>query len=283
MLRNHWSAYRASILSTLAGLSVSVAVEYTQMYLPVRVSSNIDIISNTVGAFCGAITALVIANYTWFSHLKSWHEQWIKVGRSTDFGLALLVAWMFAQVNPSLPMLGSVIVSAISRWPFDIVHSAPFNWLECSEVALNMLLLGVLLSTLVRELRFTLSTLLLVLFIVTVIKFIAAAVLLKSWAVLLWLDTEAMFGIIAGLLMLLAAMMFSHKWLLKIGFLAAILYLVLVVNLILDTSPSAVMRLYHWHYIHMLNYNGLSQVINLAFPVLLLGYLLRARLLKVVK
>ena len=35
------------------------------------------------------------------------------------------------------------------------------------------------------------------------------------------------------------------------------------------------MRLYYWHYLHMLNYNGLSQLVLVLFPVLLLGYLWR--------
>jgi hypothetical protein len=35
------------------------------------------------------------------------------------------------------------------------------------------------------------------------------------------------------------------------------------------------MRLYQWHFGHLLNYNGLSQTVMLAFPLLLLGYLWR--------
>jgi len=37
------------------------------------------------------------------------------------------------------------------------------------------------------------------------------------------------------------------------------------------------MRLYQWHYGHLLNYNGLSQTIALVFPFFLLGYLWRVR------
>jgi hypothetical protein len=45
---------------------------------------------------------------------------------------------------------------------------------------------------------------------------------------------------------------------------------------VLDSqAPTAAMRLYQWHYVHLLNYNGLSQTIKLIFPVLLLGFLWR--------
>ena len=275
MLRRRRPAVQILLLATLTGLLLSVMMEYAQMYLPTRVSSNGDLLSNSFGAFFGAMFALKIAGLSWFSRIAIWHEKWFKRETIVDFGLALLALWMFAQINPSLPMLGSVFVREVARWPFDIVPESPFKLLECAEVALNLLLLGILLSTLLRERRHTMSALLLVLCAVTLTKFIAAAVLLKSWALLLWLNSEAVLGIIAGLLLLAAAMRLPRSRLPAYGALAAISYLILVLGLLLDSSPSAAMRLYYWHYLHMLNYNGLSQLILVLFPVLLLGYLWR--------
>lgn len=280
MLHNRMPAIRVVLLVTLACLSLSLAMEYAQLYLPVRVSSKTDLISNSMGALLGAAVALNIAEYKWVLLIKVWHDKWFKHGRHNDFGLALLALWVFAQVNPSLPMLGSVFVSEVARWPFDIVPAAPFNWMECGEVALNLLLLGVLLTTLLRERRHTLNALLLVLCMVTLVKFSAAAVLLKSWALLLWLNSEALLGIMAGLLLLATAMRLSRNWLLGFGALAAVIYLMLVLDLLLDSKPSAPMRLYHWHYIHMLNYNGFSQLVILLFPALLLAYLWRIGMLR---
>jgi hypothetical protein len=56
---------------------------------------------------------------------------------------------------------------------------------------------------------------------------------------------------------------------------AALGYLVLAHGVLESGSPSAAMRLYQWHFGHLLNYNGLSQTVMLAFPLLLLGYLWR--------
>jgi VanZ family protein len=275
MLRFRWPAPHALLGAMLTGFILSAVMEYTQIYLPSRVSSNSDLLSNSTGTFCGAAFALFIARYTWFERIKTWHNKWFKHGRMSDFGLALVFLWIFAQTNPSLPMLGSVFVSAVARWPFDIVPAAPFNMMESAEVALNFLLLGILLLTLMRERRYTMGALFLVLSTVTLIKFISAAVLLKSWALLLWLNSEAMLGILAGLLLLLVAMRLSRNWLLGFGTLAAILYLLLVQNMLFDSPPSTAKHLYHWHYLHLLNYNGLSQLVNFLFPILLLGYLWR--------
>lgn len=280
MLRSRWSTARVLFASALCGLLLSMGMEYAQMYLPTRVSSNTDLLSNTLGTFFGAAFALTIAEQVWFSRIRSLQEKLFKHGRINDFGLALVALWVFAQTNPSLPMLGSVFVREVARWPFDIVPELPFNWLECAEVTLNLLLLGILLSNLIRERRHAISALLLLLFAVTLIKFFAAAILLKSWALLLWMDSEAMVGMLAGLVLLLVILRLPHRKLLGIGALSAVLYLVLLQDLLLDSKPSAAMRMYHWHYIHMLNYNGLSQLVILLFPVLLLAYLWRTGILR---
>lgn len=278
LLHNRWPIPLLLLLTTLTGLSLSLAMEYTQMYLPSRVSSNADLLSNTMGTLIGSVFALTISKYTWYSRIAVLHNKWFKHGMLIDFGLALVALWVFAQTNPSLPMLGSVFVREVARWPFDIVPATPFNLLESSEVALNLLLLGILLSSLLRDRRHTINGLLLVLSTVTVIKLIAAAILLKSWALLLWLNSEAMLGIMAGLLLLTAALRLSRIWLLVFGAVANVMYLLLVLDLLFDSKHAAPMRLYHWHYIHMLNYNGFSQLVILLFPVLLLSYLWRTGL-----
>ncbi len=273
MLRSRFAALHVLLLATLIALLLSVSMEYAQMHLPRRISSNTDLFSNSIGAFLGAAVSLMISQHVWFTRITELHAKWFKRGKVSDYGLALLAFWIFAQINPSLPMLGSVFVSEVARWPFDIVPQPPFSWLKSAAVALNLLLLGILLTTLLRERRHTINALLMLLCAVTLIKFIAAAVLLKSWALLLWLNSEALFGIIAGVLLLAAIMRLRVGWLLAVGALSAVFYIVLMQFLLLDSKPSAAMRLYHWHYMHMLNYNGLSQLVILLFPVLLLGYL----------
>jgi hypothetical protein len=145
-------------------------------------------------------------------------------------------------------------------------------------VALNLLMLGILLLTLLRSRRHAVAGLLLVLFVIALTKFIAAAVLLKSWALLLWLNGEAMFGIFAGVIMMALIGWLARPYLMRLGMVVACLYLLLAHGILDSGSPSAAMRLYHWHYGHLLNYNGLSQTVMLLFPLLLLGYLWRGAL-----
>ena len=196
---------------------------------------------------------------------------------SRDFGLALIALWMFAQVNPSLPMLGSVFITQEAPTVFAAPAEKPFDWLESLTVALNLLMPGMLLLTLLRQRRHLVGMLLSIVSLVAAVKFAAAAVLLKSWALLLWMNSEAMLGILGSALLLAVALWLTHAWRVRAAAACALAY-VLLAHFYLDSStPPASLRLYQWHYIHLLNYNGLSQSVALVFPFLLLGYLWRVR------
>lgn len=274
-LRSRLSAASSVALVMLAGLSLSAAMEYTQMYLPNRISSNMDLLTNGLGMLSGSLLAVSIVPRAWFFYLMHWRFQLFQRGQGVDFGLALVLLWMFAQINPSLPMLGNVFISEVARQPFVPPPIEPFSWLESVAVALNLLMIGILLLTLLRARRHAVAGLLLVLCAIALTKFIAAAVLLKSWALLLWLNGEAMLGVAAGVLLMSVIGWLARPYLIRLAVLVACAYLLLAHGILDSGSPSAAMRLYQWRFGHLLNYNGLSQTVMLAFPLLMLGYLWR--------
>jgi len=261
------------VLATLGGMMLSTTMEYVQMYLPVRTSSNFDLLTNSSGTLVGALLAVSIAPSAWFALLAHWRQSLIRPGKTVDFGLALIALWMFAQINPSLPMLGNIFISEAARHPFSAMPTEPFSWLESMAVALNLLTLGCLLLTLLHQRRHAVIGLMLVLCAVALVKFIAAALLLKSWALLLWVNGEAMLGIFTGLLLLAAATRLPNTLISWFAALAALSYLGVAHGMLNSGTPSSTMRLYHWQEGHLLTYNGLSQVILLLFPLLMLGYL----------
>ncbi|MEJ1959915.1 MAG: VanZ family protein [Nitrosomonadales bacterium] len=266
------------LLATLGGVALSATMEYVQMYLPGRVSSNLDLLNNGISTLAGALLAISIAPRAWFAlHLTRWRIRFFHPHADRDLGLALVSLWMFAQINPSLPMLGNVFISEVARPLFEAAHDEPFSFLESMAVALNLLMLGMLLLTLLRKRNHAVSVLLVVISLVALVKFVAAAVLLKSWALLLWLNSEAILGIVIGALLLLAASWLPRARLVQVAMLTSLTYLVLTHWLLDGGAPSSAMRLYQWHYGHLLNYNGLSQTVALVFPFLLLGYLWRLR------
>ena len=277
-LRARFGAATSVMLGLGLGISLSAGMEYLQMYLPSRISSNMDLLSNSVGALMGALLAVSITSHPWlFARLTHWRSGLFHHGKEMDFGLALLALWMFGQINPSLPMLGNVFISEMARQPFAALLPAPFDWWESSAVTLNLLMLGALLLTMLRVQRNVGTALLAVLSAVALAKFVTAAVLLKSWALLLWINSEAVAGILLGILLLHAALWLPRAAVIIVGALAALLYFVIVNFVFDDNTPAAARSIYHWHYGHLLNYNGLAQTITLIFPVLLMFHLWRVR------
>jgi VanZ family protein len=271
--------FRASwsiLLAVLGSAAISAAMEYAQMYLPARVSSNLDLLTDTMGALIGALLAAGIARRRWFAFLAQWRRRLFHRSSDVNFGLALVLLWMFAQINPSLPMLGNMFISEIARQPFATVQPEPFRWLESLAVVLNLLMLGMLLLALLRQRRDALIALVLILCAVALAKFIAAAILLKSWALLLWVNSEAMLGVLVGLLLLSAAMLLPRRAVLPLAAAVALGHFAIGFFVTDNNSPAAARSIFYWHYGHLLNYNGLSQTITLLFPFLLLGYLWRA-------
>jgi VanZ family protein len=278
ILRARFGAVVSVILVLWAGIFLSASMEYLQMYLPKRTSSNLDLLTNSAGALIGALLAASIASWTGiFSRLSHWRSHFFHHGKEMDFGLALLALWVFGQINPSLPMLGNVFISGVARKPFITLPNAPFNGWETVAVSLNLLMLGILILTLLRAPRNIVTVVLVILSAVALVKFITAALLLKSWALLLWVNSEAVLGMLLGIMLLFAALPLPRNVAIRFGAAAAICHFAIVNFVFDDNSPSAAMSIYHWHYGHLLNYNGLAQTITLAFPLLLLFHLWRIR------
>ncbi|HEY5993952.1 MAG TPA: VanZ family protein [Gallionellaceae bacterium] len=276
-LRTRYGAGRGVLLSTLGGTLLSASMEFVQMYLPMRTSSNLDLLTNSSGTLLGAMLAMMIAPSTWFARLARGRQHLLRRGNAVDFGLALFILWMFAQINPSLPMLGNIFIGETAKYPFPPFPAAPFNWPASFAVALNLLMLGCLLITLMQNRRHSMIALMLVISTVAAGKFIAAVLLLKSWALLLWLNSEAMLGIIAGLIVLALAARLPERLVSWCAALSAFAYLVIGVWVLDSGAPASTLPLYHWKEGHLLTYNGLSHNILLLFPLLMLGYLWHSR------
>lgn len=277
-LRARFGAPVSAVLALCLGILLSACMEYLQMYLPGRISSNMDLLSNSMGALAGALLAVSMVSWTrLFSRVTHWRTSLFHHGKEMDFGLALLALWIFGQINPSLPMLGNVFISEAARQPFVMLPPTPFDMWESGAVALNLLMLGTLMLTLLRVPRNTLAVLPVVLSVVALAKFITAALLLKSWALLLWINSEAMLGMLLGMLLLLAMLRLPRSAAIVSGAVVTLSYFAIVNFVFDDNTPAAAMSIYHWHYGHLLNYNGLAQTIALTFPLLLLLHLWRMR------
>lgn len=90
--------------ATLAACGLSLLMEATQAYLPMRVASNVDWVLNTAGAWGGALAAALLERWGALDRWSRFRARWfVSEARGA---LVLLALWPFALLAPSAVPLG---------------------------------------------------------------------------------------------------------------------------------------------------------------------------------
>ena len=124
-LRPRWTGWRAWGLATIGSSLLSFSMESLQSFLPVRVSSNVDWATNTLGATLGAALAVwLLPRLALSQKTRDLRERWLT--RDAGFGLLLLLVWPLALLwpPPALFATGQVIGS-LSQSLSDAMQIAP--------------------------------------------------------------------------------------------------------------------------------------------------------------
>jgi hypothetical protein len=255
----------------IAGCALlSLAMEWTQMYLPVRRASAIDFVANVAGASLGALSgALIMQRPQWRERLRRWRDAAFLPGRLGDFGLALLALWWVVHVNPAI-----VLFAATFQPDAAVATDTATVLLEAAQTGLNFV--GVLLFVallLRRRENFGIFALAFIGASIA-LKAVAASLLLKPAVWDHWLRPGATMGVAAGALVLFVAVWLPQRArmiLCAVALLSSLIAAVLMPDL-LAAQPSVAR--FHWHYGHLLNFNGLTRTVLLVWPLLAALHLL---------
>ncbi|MRS98332.1 teicoplanin resistance protein VanZ [Ralstonia pickettii] len=290
------TGWRAVLLAMLAGLLLSGAMEAIQTYLPTRVSSNVDLATNTLGALLGGLVMLPFAaRLIDRGGLRRLRRRWFEP--HATFAILLMLVWPFAQIFPQefLFSMGGVIrsilldpspdafvVNLLNGWFPEL-----FDWqdkltahpealqrqelLEALITACSWIGTGLLASVAMRRGAPMLRLL---------AALLAGALLVKAGATVLqfplggawdWLSSGARFGLIVGSLVLVLLVRLP-RWLR--GALAMTLLIALIIlSNVLPPSPYSWVSAQSWRLGRFVHFNSLSQWIGWLWPFLGLGYL----------
>jgi len=197
---------RAALLWTLAvGLFVSSTMEFLQLFVPNRVASNVDILTNGMGALCGGLLFRAAQSHRWPGRtLTGWRERWFVAGRLTDAGLALLALWVLSQLSLELPSLlaGSLHKGFTPYWEAlaDLSRIHPEQGII---YALEIVSLGLFARILIKPGHRMLAVVVGLLAGAIATKFVAAAALVKLSVLSRLISLEVLAGMAAGLTVLL--------------------------------------------------------------------------------
>lgn len=267
------SPLAVTVIATATGALLSLLLESAQSYLPARIPSNVDVLSNVAGAAAGAIAAAVLAR--WLPSGGPLHRlraQAMTPGAAADLGLALLGLWLFAQLNPATLLFGSGDLRDLFAGAEGERHKAElFVSIEAAITAMNFAAVAVLASAGARP-EAPLRRLVALLFAVALlVKTFAFAVLMRAENVFAWLTPGAQLGLAAGIAFALAAL-----WLPRLARLALAAVLLMAATVLVNLAPpnpyfAATLKV--WEQGHFLNFNGLTRLVSAAWPFAALAYL----------
>ena len=290
------TGWRAVLLALLAGLVLSGAMEAIQTYLPTRISSNVDLATNTVGALLGGIVMVPFAaRLIDRGGLRRLRKRWFEP--HATFAILLLLLWPFAQTFPQefLFSMGGVVRSmlldpspdafltgVIQNWFPDL-----FDWHDQLQAHPEALQRQELLEALITACSWVGTALLATVtmrrgapMLPLLAALLTSTLLLKAGATLLqfplagawdWLSSGARFGLVVGSLVLVLLVRLP-RWLR--GALAMTLLIALIVlSNVLPPSPYSWVSAQAWRLGRFVRFNSLSQWIGWLWPFLGLGYL----------
>ncbi|MDD5175899.1 MAG: VanZ family protein [Sterolibacterium sp.] len=269
--------YWAVVWATALGICLSLSLETLQNFLPSRISSNVDLGCNSLGALLGAF-----AGARWGAALldggriHGLRMRLIGDGAMADAGLVLLALWLLTQLNPETLLFGNGdlrnLLSEIGLQAPLPYRAEQFPWLEAGVTATNTLALCLLFGCLLRGDSYLLPTAL-----------IGMALLVKSFSLMLlmstaglsWATSGSLAGLMAGMVLWLLAMQLPARVRQALAALALLLATVLVNLAPENPYLTAILRV--WQQGHFLNFNGLTRLTSALWPFLVLPWLMLLR------
>jgi VanZ family protein len=263
----------AFVLVVLAAFALSASLEAAQTYLPMRIASNVDVITNVSGALAGAVLALFIApRLLGEGPLKRLRAGAFLPGAGIDLGIAVLGLWLFSQLHPTPLLFGNGELRQLLP-PEGRAHAPElFVTLEAITAAASIVAVALLASALGTPRQPARWVLLVLIAAALAVKTLAFGVLLRAEDVFAWLTRGAQQGVVAGTLLALLAVSLPRTA--RLALAAMLLMAATVLVNLAPPNPYFVAAYKLLRREHFLNFYGLTSLVSAAWPFLALGYLI---------
>src|SRR5690349_8449784 len=121
----------AALFAVLIGTAVSTSMEALQSYIPQRVPSNLDVLSNGLGALVGALLAASAGERVLQGRIYRLRHRLFLPGASVDAGFVVLALWLFTHLYPAVWLFGN---GDLRSWLHGLSNLAytpgSYRWIE---------------------------------------------------------------------------------------------------------------------------------------------------------
>ena len=268
-----------AVQALCAGVTLSFGLETLQMFLPSRDASLIDLAANAAGTLAGAmLAAIVVRSERTRRALSTIRHRVFLPGMLGDVGLALLTVWLAAQINPGISLFAVTFDSDLLPAGLAVTEAAlrpdrAAILIEAAQSALQLTGVALFLVLLLRDRRYIGGAVLLLIGAALLVKGVSAMLLLKPALWDAWLKPGISIGIATGLLAMLCIVFMPRP--VQLAACATALLASLLLPIVLSDFPPAraSLTLFSWRYGHLLNFNGLTQSMLLAWPLAVAAWL----------
>ena len=263
----------AVVLSVAAGMLLSLSIEFAQAYLATRISSNVDVLTNSIGALGGAAVA------------HSWGERWLlsgelrrlrethfRAGARTDLAFVLLALWLLTQLNAEIWLFGNGDLRHLIPSHLGVRYSADaYLLLEAGVAALNFAGVAFLIGAIARSFAAAAVSVTVLILTALMLKTIASMALFVPGNPGLWLTPGSVLGLVAGVVLWLPLAQRSPVRSMRA---AAICFAAgfLLVNLAPE-NPYLVAALQIFQRGQFLRFNAMTGLLSSWWPLLVFAYL----------
>jgi VanZ family protein len=278
----------AVFFAMVCGTLLSGSIEAVQNFLPSRVASNVDLLTNSVGTAAGALAgALMSRAFLEQSRLLQMRRQWFSLDAGP--GLIVLALWPLAQIHPQAYLFGHgqfmpVLSGWLSDWfarPIDLIAllrdgeqlTVEQYWLSETIITACGFTGAVLIMLCLLRKNAPKSSLIAAMVVSALaVKALASALFFAPESAFAWLTPGAQGGLLAGAMML-SGLAFARPVIQRRLAAFALLASIVTVNLV-PTNPYFIATLQAWIQGKFLNFNGATRFLSLLWPFLALWFLL---------
>lgn len=276
-LRQYLRPVFSVIAGALTATAVSIGMEGIQMFLPARIPSNVDVLANGTGGLIGALAApLFLPSQIIGARLIAWRNQVFQPGALTETGVLIAALWVVTQLDPLTQIFGTGNLRTTFDLPVYFFHTPGLLLsAEAAVVFFNLLGLGLLLSTLLRQNSRRGAVIAGFIMAAIALKMIITAVLANPRGAFAWMTPGVMLGFSMGVMVLLVGMLsLGHRVRLWLSLLCIVLALA-AINLAPD-NPYFNMppRLAAGRVSHLLSFSAVLRALSELWPLLALVYLI---------
>lgn len=277
-LRDRFSAPTAVLAAAALAAVVSLAMESAQMFLPARIASNVDLLTNGAGGVFGAMAAPLLSPSGFPGRrLAAWRRELFLPGMLADTGLVIVSLWLFTHLHPTAQLFGTGNLRGTLDLPAFFIHTPRLLLAaEAAIVFFNLLGLGLLITAVMRDTHHGLRIIAAVVASGLAVKSMAALTLFGLAGPFVWLTPGVAAGLTAGALLLFPLVRMPHlpKLIVALICLGAG---VAVINFAPENPYSTLSpKLIPGGTTHLLRFSQIIRALSELWPFLTVAYLIAA-------